>query len=84
MNPASLPSRFPIPALPQAEEAITRRVEEACWVLKALTRFAHLTENVGRVTIELKDSVDDKEVKDDVEAAVERIADFPRERGTTR
>ena len=36
-------------------------------------------ENVGTVTIELGDYVDDKEVKDDVESAVERIADFPPE-----
>jgi len=64
----------------EVEEAITRRVEEAVLGIEGIDEVrSSAAENFGRVTIELKDSVDDKEVKDEVEAAVERIADFPPE-----
>ena len=64
----------------EVEESITRRVEEAVLGIEGVDEVrSSAAENVGTVTIELKDYVDDKEVKDDVEAAVERIADFPPE-----
>ena len=37
------------------------------------------SENVGTVTVELKDFVDPLLVRDEVEAAVDRLADFPPE-----
>lgn len=82
LNPGIITVTVPYPgATPsEVEEAITRRVEEAVLGIEGIDEVrSSAAENIGRVTIELKDSVDDKEVKDDVEAAVERIADFPPE-----
>ena len=82
LNPGIITVTVPYPgATPsEVEEAITRRVEEAVLGIEGIDEVrSSAAENFGRVTIELKDSVDDKEVKDDVEAAVERIADFPPE-----
>ena len=80
LNPGIITVVVPYPgATPsEVEEAITRRVEEAVLGIEGVDEVrSSAAENVGRVTIELKDYVDDKEVKDDVESAVERIADFP-------
>ena len=64
----------------EVEEGITRRVEEAVFGIDGVERvLSSATENMGTVTIELKDFVDDKRVRDDVEAAVDRLADFPPE-----
>ena len=64
----------------EVEEGITRRVEEAVFGIDGVDRVrSSATENMGTVTIELKDFVDDKRVRDDVEAAVDRLADFPPE-----
>ena len=64
----------------EVEEGITRRVEEAVFGIDGVDRVvSSATENVGTVTIELKDFVDDKRVRDDVEAALDRLADFPPE-----
>jgi multidrug efflux pump subunit AcrB len=82
LNPGIITVTVPYPgATPsEVEEAITRRVEEAVLGIEGIDEVrSSASENMGVVTIELKDYVDDKEVKDDVEAAVERIADFPPE-----
>jgi multidrug efflux pump subunit AcrB len=82
LNPGIITVVVPYPgATPsEVEESITRRVEEAVLGIEGVDEVrSSAAENVGTVTIELKDYVDDKEVKDDVEAAVERIADFPPE-----
>ena len=64
----------------EVEEGITRRVEEAVSGIDGVDRVtSKAAENVGTVTIELKDFVDSKKVRDDVEAAVDRLADFPPE-----
>ena len=64
----------------EVEEGITRRVEEAVFGIDGVDRvLSSATENMGTVTIELKDFVDEKRVRDDVEAAVDRLADFPPE-----
>ncbi|MCY4057758.1 MAG: efflux RND transporter permease subunit, partial [Gammaproteobacteria bacterium] len=64
----------------EVEEGITRRVEEAVSGIDGVARVtSKAAENVGTVTIELKDFVDSKKVRDDVEAAVDRLADFPPE-----
>lgn len=82
INPGIITVVVPYPgATPsEVEEAITRRVEEAVIGIEGVEEVrSSAAENVGTITIELKDYVDDKEVKDDVDAAVERIADFPPE-----
>ena len=82
LNPGIITVVVPYPgATPsEVEESITRRVEEAVIGIEGVEEVrSSAAENVGTITIELKDYVDDKEVKDDVEAAVERIADFPPE-----
>ena len=64
----------------EVEEGITRRVEEAVFGIDGVERVvSKASENVGTVTVELKDFVDAARVRDDVEAAVQRIADFPPE-----
>ena len=64
----------------EIEESITRRVEESVFGIDGVQRVtSKASENVGVVTVELKDFVDPAKVRDDVEAAVERLADFPPE-----
>ena len=64
----------------EVEEGITRRVEEAVSGIDGVERVtSRAAENVGTVTIELKDFVGTTKVRDDVEAAVDRLADFPPE-----
>ena len=64
----------------EVEEGITRRVEEAVFGIDGVERVtSRASENVGTVTVELKDFVDASRVRDDVEAAVQRISDFPPE-----
>jgi multidrug efflux pump subunit AcrB len=62
----------------EVEEGITRRVEEAVYGIDGVERVTSTaSENSGTVSIELKDFVDRMRVRNDVEAAVERLADFP-------
>ena len=62
----------------EVEEGITRRAEEAVFGIEGVDRVvSRASENIGTLTIELKDFVDNKKVKDDVESAIDRIADFP-------
>lgn len=62
----------------EVEEGITRRVEEAIFGIEGVDRvLSRASENNGVVTVELKDFVDADEVKDDIEAAIDQIADFP-------
>ena len=80
IDPGVVTVRVPYPgATPtEVEEGITRRVEEAVFGIDGVDRvLSTATENLGTVTIELKDFVDDAQVRDDVEAAVERLVDFP-------
>lgn len=64
----------------EVEEGITRRVEEAVANIDGVDRVvSNASENVGIVTVELKDFVDAMEVRTDVEAAVERLSQFPPE-----
>ena len=47
-------------------------------VSKALTEWiSRASENFGSLSIELKDFADGKKVRDDVESAIDQIADFP-------
>ena len=64
----------------EVEEGITRRVEEAIFGIDGVDRvLSTASENLGTVTAELKDFVDAMRVRDDIEAAVDRLADFPPE-----
>ena len=64
----------------EVEEGITRRVEEAVSGIDGVDRVtSKASENVGTITVELKDFVGATKVRDDVEAAVDRLADFPPE-----
>ena len=62
----------------EVEEGITRRVEEATLGIDGVERVSSTaSENLGIVQVELKDRVDEIKVRNDIEAAVDRIADFP-------
>ena len=64
----------------EVEEGITRRVEEAVFGIDGVDRvLSTASENIGTVRVELKDFVDDTQVRDDVQSAVERLVDFPPE-----
>ena len=64
----------------EVEEGVTRRVEEAVLGIDGVKRVSSTaSENNGVVTIELADFADKQVVKDDVQSAVERLADFPPE-----
>ena len=65
----------------EVEESITRRVEEAVIGIDGVKRVtSRAYENSGAVSVELKDSVDQTKVRDDIEMAVERLTDFPPRR----
>ena len=64
----------------EVEEGITRRVEEAVFGIDGDDRvISRASENLGSVTLELKDFVDADKVRDDAEAAVQQLIDFPPE-----
>ncbi|MEL6724856.1 MAG: efflux RND transporter permease subunit [Pseudomonadota bacterium] len=64
----------------EVEEGVTRRVEEAVLGIDGVKRVSSVaSENIGSVTIELADFADEQIVKDDVQTAVEGLADFPPE-----
>ena len=71
---------FPGATPAEVEEAVTRRVEEAVLGIDGVKRVnSTASENVGRIVIETRDFADLDRVKDDVEAAVDRLSDFPPE-----
>lgn len=62
----------------EVEEGITRRIEEAIIGIDGVDRvLSRAGENVGVVTVELKDGVDALKVRNDIETAVDRLAEFP-------
>ena len=62
----------------EVEESITRRVDEALRGIDGIDRvLSKASEGYGRITVELKDFANTDEVKDDIQSAVDRIADFP-------
>jgi len=64
----------------EVEESITRRVEEAVFGIDGVDRVtSRASENMGTVQIELKDFVDEMRVRNDVESAIEQLAEFPPE-----
>ena len=62
----------------EIEQSVTRRAEEAVLGLEGVDRVtSSATEGSGRVTVELNDFVDAQSVKDDVQSAIDQLADFP-------
>ena len=62
----------------EVEEGITRRAEEAVFGIDGVDRVvSKASENLGTVTVELKDFVDASKVRDDIESAIEQLAQFP-------
>jgi len=73
-----VPYRGASPA--EAEEGVCIRVEEAIASIEGIKRIRSMaSENLGTVTIELEEDADDREVLDDIKAAVDRIETFPVE-----
>lgn len=69
---------FPGATPAEVEEGITRRVEEAVLGIDGVKRVSSTaSENNGVVSVEVDDFADTQLVKDDVQAAVDRIVDFP-------
>jgi len=71
---------FPGATPAEVEEGITRRVEEAVLGIDGVERVrSTAAENLGTISVEVDDFADTQIVKDDVQSAVDRIADFPPE-----
>lgn len=62
----------------EVEDSITRRVEEAVLGINGVERVrSYAYENRAALTLELEDFIDPYRVKDEVEAAVDSLVDFP-------
>ncbi|HSO22567.1 MAG TPA: efflux RND transporter permease subunit [Chondromyces sp.] len=73
-----VPYRGASPA--EAEEGVCLRVEEAIASIEGIKRIRSVAqENLGTVIVELQEDADNREVLDDVKAAVDRIETFPLE-----
>ncbi|MEM7217323.1 MAG: efflux RND transporter permease subunit [Pseudomonadota bacterium] len=82
VDPRTVTVTVPYPgATPtEVEEGITRRVEEALFGIDGIDRITSTAgENIGTVTAELTDFVDQLKVRNDIDTAVSALADFPPE-----
>jgi multidrug efflux pump subunit AcrB len=71
---------FPGATPAEVEDGITRRVEEALLGIDGVKHVnSTASENIGRITVETGDFADLQLVKDDIEAAVDGLSDFPPE-----
>ena len=62
----------------EVEESITRRVEEAIIGVDGIDRvLSTASENMGMITAELKDRVDEIKIRNDIETAIDRLSEFP-------
>ena len=80
VDPRTISVSVPFPgATPhEVEDGITRRVEEALIGIEGVEQVTSVAqENIGVVTVEAEDFIDMNEVLDDVETAVDQLADFP-------
>ncbi len=74
----TVPYRGSTPA--EAEEGVCVRVEEAIASIEGIERIRSIAqEGAGVVIAELEENADDREVLDDIKAAVDRIETFPAE-----
>lgn len=82
IDPRTITVNVPFPGSTpdEVEEIINRRIEEAITGIDGIKKVRSVAaEGAGTVTAELEDNVDDREVLDDVNAAVEQIQNFPPE-----
>jgi multidrug efflux pump subunit AcrB len=82
IDPGIITVSVPYPGATPAEveEGITRRVEEAVLGIDGVKKVTSIAaENIGTVTVEVQDFADNQIVKDDIQSAVERLAQFPPE-----
>ncbi len=82
ISPGVITVTVPYPGATPAEveEGITRRVEEAILGIDGVKRVvSSAQENVGVITVELRNFVDEQIVKEDIQSAVDQLADFPPE-----
>ncbi|MDH3591536.1 MAG: efflux RND transporter permease subunit, partial [Planctomycetota bacterium] len=82
LDPKTVTVTVPYPGATPAEieESISRRVEEAIIGVEGIKRVRSVArEGVGTITAEVEDGADDREVLDDVKAAVDQIQTFPPE-----
>jgi multidrug efflux pump subunit AcrB len=80
INPGvvTITTAYPGATPSEVADGITRRVEEAVIGIDGVDRvLSSARENVGTVTVELKDGVNALTVRNDLETAVDRLADFP-------
>ena len=62
----------------EVEESITRRVDEAVRGIDGVDQvISKASENYGRTTIQLKERVDAEKLKEEVQTAINLLADFP-------
>lgn len=62
----------------EVQESITQRIDEAVKGIDGVDRVvSQASEGVGHTIIELKDFVDSDEVRDEVESALDQLANFP-------
>ena len=82
ISPGTVVVTVPFPGATPAEveDGVTRRVEEAVLGIDGVKRVnSTASENVGQITVETSEFADVQLVKDDIEAAVDRLSDFPPE-----
>lgn len=82
IDPRTITVNVPYPGSTpdEVEESINRRIEEAISGIEGIKKVRSVAaEGAGTVTAELEDNVNDREVLDDVNAAVEQIQNFPPE-----
>ena len=80
ISPGTITVSVPYPGATPAEtsEAIVKRAEQAVLGIEGVEKVSsRASENYGALTIELQDFVDEDKVKDDIEAAISQISDFP-------
>lgn len=80
ISPGVITVTVPYPGATPAEveEGITRRVEEALLGIDGVKRVvSRAVENMGIITVELRNFVDEQIVKEDIQSAVDQLTDFP-------
>ena len=80
VDPRTITISVPYPGATPSEvlESVTQRVDEAVSGIDGIKKItSKASEGVGRITLELKDFINDEKVLDDVKSAVDQIAEFP-------
>ena len=80
LDPGLINVSVPYPGATPAEvaESITQRVDEAVRSIDGVKRVvSRASEGYGLITVELKEFTDSQTIRDDVQAAIDLLADFP-------